>query len=252
MRIQTEAAPHALQAQSYGDRLRVVRSLLPNGGRLNRIVDAEAAVAESSRLLENAAREHVANLSRLNVLRQREKLALLPVPSVAELTAAAGADLVGRVTKRDRLTHLTKTGGQLELVSGEVVTWTAAASYVDALDVLFDGVPIIVTGPFLNDGSLSIQSVLPAPRSYWRDGEDFQDAEDLGAMTVMVASMLKKDLAKKHGSACQVCGHSFSNLTQAAIADLVNGAPALVCRPCKEDWKQSLKAPAVSLVKAVS
>lgn len=242
MRTQTDAPQIVLKAQHTGDVLRIARSVHPQSHRLDSILDAEAAVAESARLLENVSREHLRNLTRLNVLRQRANLNTIAVPEPVEITAPEDTSLVGRVVRRERLTSLNKTSGIILLDSGEEVAWTAAASYVDALDALFNGIPVQVTGPFLSDGSLSIQGAMPAPRAYWRTGEDFEAVADLGGMTVMAAGLLKKDLAKEHGWACQVCGHLFTKLTQASIADLVNDRPALVCRPCKEDWNQSRKA----------
>lgn len=234
----------ALKAPARGDVLRTIRSTHPQGSRLNHISGAEAAVAESARMLENLAREHQQNLDRLNVLRQRQHLAPHPVQTTPEITASAGTDLVGRVIDRAPLTEQNKTAGTLLLTSGDVIRWTAAASYVDALDRLFDGVPIQVSGPFLANGSLSVQSVIPAPRSYWQDGEDYDAFSELGGMTVMAAGLLKKQLRAKHGHDCQTCGQQIVKRVNASVAYLAAG-PVLFCRPCKQSWIDAGR-PAVS------
>jgi hypothetical protein len=226
-----------LKAAARGDILRKVRDMHPQGQRLNDISAAEAAVAESGRLLDNLAREHQLNMDRLNVLRQRQDLTPVPVQPLPQI-ATTGTDLVGRVIRRDRLTHQNKTAGTMLLSTGDEIRWTAAASYVDALDVLFDGVPIQVTGPFLANGSLSIQSALPAPRSYWTDGEDYDAHAELGGMTVMAAGLLKKELRRTQGHDCHMCAQTISKRVHASVAYLSAG-PVLVCRPCKQEWNDA-------------
>lgn len=238
MRSQTDAAPHALKAQPYGDVLRVVRSMHPQASRLDLIIDAEAAVAESARLLENLVRTHQQNVDRLNMLRQRHQLAPHPVPEPVKVAVATGGDLIGRVIDRDPLTDSSKTTGTLLLPSGDEIRWTAAASYVDALDVLFNGLPIQAAGVFADDDSFSIQGVTPAPRPYWRDDEDYAEYADLGGMTVMATGLLKKDLREAHGDDCHQCTRTIRKSVKAAVVYLSEG-PVLFCRPCKQEWNDA-------------
>lgn len=239
MRVQTEAPENVLKAPANGDLLRVLRSVHPQEGILNRIVDAEAAVAESSRLLENAAREHHTNLTRLNVLRSRAGLTTTDVPSVEQLAAVSvHIKLIGRVIQRENLTQLTKTSGILA-VDGERIPWMASANYVDALEPLFDGVPIAVSGVMKDGGILSIQEVKPAPRDMWEvhEADAYTRLYRYGQSTVIRIKNLKKILMGQHDHRCQACGYGFPKAAQAAIAEQADGTHTLLCRPCKEDWK---------------
>jgi hypothetical protein len=223
-----------LQAPSRGDVLRKVRDMHPQSRHITDISVAEAAVAESARLLDNMAREHQANLDRLNKLRRRQNVTPVPEPLVAK-TTAKGCDLIGRVTRRDPLTSKNKTAGTLLLETGEAVRWTAAASYVDALDVLFDGTPVQLAGQFQDNGTFTVHHALPAPRPYWHDDENYDAFAEVGALTVMSAGALKKDLRQQNGHGCQKCGQQIVKRVNASVAYLGTG-PVLMCRPCKQDW----------------
>lgn len=259
-------------APERGDVLRRVRSLHPRSEALTFLADAEAAAKLSELLLENAYRQHQDCLDR--VRRAREAMTLnpvvrsVPVPAptlfmaspdaghmqVSRPVATAGDQgerLLGRITDRQRLTNLTKTAGKLRLESGEIVAWTAGSAYVDCLEDLFNGAPISFRGPVMPDGSISIQEVLPAPRAYWASDLDYEAGSELGAMTVLVESMMKRDLIKTRGNACQSCGHVFNKPKQASIAKHTDETLTLVCRPCKENWRDAgrptLTAKAVAL-----
>ncbi|MEU9578814.1 hypothetical protein [Streptomyces chilikensis] len=226
---------NVLKAANQGDILRKLRNKDPQTSHLNKIAAAEAAVEETARTLSNLIQEYQQRVNRLNVLRQRHDLPLLAPEDLGTTLPDTTTDIVGRVIYREPLTKADKTAGTLLLISGEHIQWTASASYVDALDVLFDGVPIQVTGSFTATGSLSIQGAVPAPRSYWRDGEDYDRFAEVGPITVMAAALVKKELRQKHGNACHECGRGVGKRAKASVAYLADG-PVLVCRPCKQRW----------------
>lgn len=231
--------PGDFRASRHHDRLRVSLARL-KAPRLNSVTDAEQAVALSERALYDAAATHQRNLARLARARKEMGVPTLDKVPSAEVLAAGHASLsgrlIGRVIRRDRLTDDSKTAGTLRLESGETVKWTAGSAYVDALDVLFDGAPISLRGPLMDDGTLSIMEVQPAPREFWHDAEDYETAAQLGPMTVMAISLLKRDLIAAHGAHCKKCGKGFSKPKKASVAEHADGTHTLLCRPCKEDW----------------
>lgn len=234
--------PEDLQARPYGDRLRISLKRMP-AGRINAVSAAEQAVALSEQALYDAAATHQRNLARLARARKEMGVPTLDkVPSVEVLAAghaSLSGRLIGRVIRRDRLTDDSKTAGTLRLESGETVKWTAGSAYVDALDVLFDGAPISLRGPLMGDGTLSIMEVQPADREYWADGEDYETAAQLGPMTVMAISLLKRDLMAARGARCEKCGKGFSKPKKASVAEHQDGTHTLLCRPCKENWNRA-------------
>jgi len=229
-----------LKAQRRGDILRIRRNLHPGADRTNAIADAEAAVAQSAQMLENLTREHQGNLDRLNALRKRQSLtpSASPVPTIRAPFDESLTVLIGRVTRRAPLTHDSKTSGELVTTGGDTIRWTAASNYVDALDVLFDGAPIQIAGTHLGTGAFSIQGVLPAPRPFWKDDEDYAALAEAGPINVMSAAVLKKRLRREHGHACQACKQELVKRVHCSIADLPTG-PVLVCRPCKQRWNDA-------------
>lgn len=255
MSVDTFIPASVYAVDQRGDILRRVRGLHPRQDALEFLASAEAAAETSSLLLENAHRQHQDNLDRVDRARKALLLATFtrqdvcpePVPFVAtgtlpgEMTAPyrmVDGRLFGRIVDRDRLTDDSKTAGTLRLDSGETLRWTAGAAYVDALDVLFNGVPISLRGPFIDDGSISIQEVQPAPREHWADTEDYELAAGLGPMTVMSIAFLKRDLMAARGPRCEQCSKAISKPKKASIAEHSNGTHTLLCRPCKDDWNR--------------
>ncbi|MGW2844664.1 hypothetical protein [Streptomyces sp. NPDC001274] len=242
-----------------------------------RVGDAEAAVARTALLLENLTREHEANLHRLD--RARELLGLTPashalttppvsqpaedtVEPAVEISKTASApsplrfdappkyiEKACRVLSRNRLTLLTKTTGILELASGDVRQWVASAAYVDALEELFDGAPVVATMVERADGFVIVQAVRPATRADWdTDRFDFTAYAQFGQHIVTERRQLKKRLAKEHGLLCSVCGYKLLKYANASLAKSTEGSPSLVCRPCKEDWRASQSGTALKAV----
>lgn len=237
--LERRPKPEDLQARRHNDRLRV--SLKRMGARsMTAVSAAEQAVALSEQALNDAAATHRRNLARLAQARKEMGVpTFTKVPAVEVLAAGhptIQGRLIGRVTMRDRLTDDSKTSGVLRLESGDTIKWTAGSAYVDALDTLFNGVPISVRGPLAADGTLSIQEVQPAPREFWHDAEDYDTAAGFGPMTVMVLSLLKRDLIAAHGARCQQCRKGFCKPKKASVAEHADGTRTLLCRPCKEDW----------------
>lgn len=241
--------PEDLQARPHGDRLRV--SLKRMSARaITAVSAAEQAVTLSKQALDDAAATHRRNLVRLAQARKEmgvSSAGQVKVPSGDLLAAthpALPSRLIGRVIRRDRLTDDSKTAGTLRLESGETVKWTAGAAYVDALQVLFDGAPISLNGLLMDDGTISIQEVQPAPREFWHDDEDYATAAQLGPMTVMSVALLKRDLMNARGARCEQCGKGISKPKKASVAEHADGT-RLVCRPCKQRWIDAGR-PAVS------
>lgn len=240
MSFHRKPKPEDLEARRHGDRLRVSLKRMPSP-RVSNVSGAEQAAAMSEQALNDAAMAHQRNLARLARARVQIGVASTgdtAVPTVDEMVMPHRTLpdlLIGWVTSRDRLTDDSKTAGTLRLECGETLKWTASSAYVDALDVLFDGAPISVRGPLMGDGWISIQEVQPAAREYWRDTEDYAAASVLGPMTVMVTSVMKRDLMAAHGSSCQSCGKAIGKPKKASIAELEDGT-RLVCRPCKQAW----------------
>lgn len=237
--LERRPKPDDLQARRHNDRLRV--SLKRIGARtMTAVSAAEQAAAMSEQALNDAATTHQRNLTRLAQARKAMGVPTLGKIPPAEVLAAGHPTiqgrLIGRVILRDRLTDDSKTSGVLRLTSGDTVKWTAGSAYVDALDVLFNGAPISVRGPIAADGTLSIQEVQHAPREYWHDAEDYELAAEQGPMTVMVISLLKRDLIAAHGARCQQCRKGLSKPKKASVAEHADGTHTLLCRPCKEDW----------------
>ena len=107
---------------------------------------------------------------------------------------------------------------------------------MDALGALFDGVPVEVAGALTNGRSITIKEILPAPRQYWPSSEAYDAHADLGPMTVMSESLLKRDLLRKYGSRCESCGKWLTKAKNASIGENADGTHSLLCRPCKQDW----------------
>lgn len=238
MRVQTDAPQHVLQAQPTGDRLRVARGMHPQSSRLDRIADAEAAVAESANVLYAAAQIHHRKLTRLAVLRQRAGLPAQPVPAV-DILATPDVPFgwfAGRIVERQPLTQDSKTFGKLETASGHVLEWIAGSFYVDMLEPLFTGVPVIVTGVFRNE-TFSIQEIKAAPATYWTPGErdSYTALSRLGGSTVTRASNVRAELMTQHQALCQDCGGQLTKPSKASLIQHADGY-RLVCRPCKQVW----------------
>lgn len=243
MRVQTEAPTNVLKAPENGDVLRIARSVHPTSVRVGLISDVEAAVAESAARLERAARHHQRQLSRLAVLRHRAGLDTSPVLSVDELIQPNVPDnwLVGRIVEREPLTMESKTSGKLLLVTGQILNWTAGAHYVDTLDQLFDGVPVMFTGIVKhtqdNDVVYCIGCIKPAPPEFWPASQmdDYQAATECNASLIEQHSNARKTLREQHGSRCLDCKQYLSKPSKASLIPHDTGY-RLVCRPCKQAW----------------
>lgn len=231
-----------LRAPRRGDVLRQLRSVHPQGQRINTISDAEAAVAESARMLENISREHQSNLQRLNVLRSRQNLPVFSsnsadapaVPGRKPRQVGAVTHLYGRVTSRGCLTAKNEIAGTLQLTSAEEIQWTASASIVDMLDLLFTGVPVEVAVALLDNGNYTLHQILPAPLSFWDSEAEYCRYAEIGPMTVMAESLVKKQLRQQHGK-CQRCRQQLPKRLKCSLMDTASG-PLIVCRACKQSW----------------
>lgn len=243
-----ELAPVTFEAQEQGDILRSVKRVHPSTGALSAVVSAEAAAARAAQDLEEAAARHKAKTASLAKARTNCGLAgtglepkTTPAPEAPGPKPPTYVNLTGRVLRRNRLSELTKTGGALTLASGEVVGWTASASYVDALEDLFNGAPIVVKGFATGGKPFTIMSVRPATVAEWTA---VASPEDVGAWSprwahirqevVSEQALEKKRLADEHGASCQLCGREFPKLQQAALLRGGDNSLTLVCRPCKE------------------
>jgi hypothetical protein len=242
--VDVEIPASVFQAQP-GEVLRVTRSLHQRPSGIRQIAEAEKRAAHSASALAQAARTHRYNLFRLEQAKAQLGARRSQIPSAKDLVPQtlqpgnAHGDRLGRVTSRDRLTALTKTAGVLTLDCGTELRWTAAASYVDALEPLFAGVPLLVRGPLRSDGSLSIQQVKAAPSEHWNDGEiaGYSRLARLGQPTVTAVYQAKERLADQDGMTCTSCSVSFSTLNHASLVEVAFDTLRLVCRPCKEDWR---------------
>ncbi|WP_331723441.1 hypothetical protein [Streptomyces atratus] len=238
MRVQTEAPEIVLKAQPTGDVLRIARSVHPIDS-IEKITAAETAVSESARCLEISARRHHRNLTRLAVLRQRAGLDAQPVPTVEDLATpnVPAGWFAGRVIRRERLTEDSNTLGKLKLASGQVIDWKAGSFYVDTLEPLFNGVPVVVTGVFSGNGLYSIQEIKAAPPSYWPADEldGYDEVAALGGATISRVSNARAGLMAQHKSRCQDCTRHLSKPSKASLIKVATGY-RLVCRPCKQQW----------------
>ncbi|MEU8472716.1 hypothetical protein AB0F30_33365 [Streptomyces sp. NPDC029006] len=230
-----DVPPIVLQVQDRGDILRKVRSLHPEGHRIDSIADAEAAVAETTRLLENLIREHQRQVDRLNVLRSRQGLPALPA-SDGHPAPQVGAEvgMIGRVTEHAPLTAKGFTIGTFRLTSDEEVRWTASASLVDALDPLFSGVPVEITAILASDGTYTLNQIKAAPMPFWESAEDYARYAEIGPVTLMTGGLLKKELRQKSGK-CRLCRSQLPKWANCSLIDSSNGV-RIVCRSCKQQW----------------
>jgi hypothetical protein len=229
-----------------GDILRKVHSLRPTQRHLSTLVAAERSAAATAQALTEARLAHQQNLIRLG--RARTFLAD-PASRTAPVAVVSPGEHIGWVINRERLTGLNKTAGTLALTTGAYLSWTAGASYVDALEPLFNGVPVLVRGPINADGVLSIQQIGAAPREHWTELDgDYEQLAHLGQGTVNDISALRMRLIETYGSNCMECGQQFLKATQAAVAEVSEAEALLLCRPCKEDWKVVTAAAAETAV----
>lgn len=231
-----DVAANVLKAPARGDLLRKVRDVHPQGDRLTDIAAAEAAVAETARMLENLTREHQQNLDRVNILRSRQELPALSAPTSAPDVREVGDEtaLFGRVTERGRLSTKSRISGTLRLMSGEEIRWSASTAYVDSLDPLFDGVPVEVRAARLCDGTYVLRRIQAAPRSFWTSDAQYAPYADLGPMTVMAGHLLKKQL-RQHTGKCRGCHNQLPKRASCSLIDTANGT-RIICRSCKQDW----------------
>ncbi|WP_331719521.1 hypothetical protein OG693_39595 (plasmid) [Streptomyces sp. NBC_01259] len=218
-----------------GDILRKVQSLRPTQRHLSTLVAAERAAAASAQALTEARVAHQQSLIRLNHART---FLADPTSRTAPVTVVSPGEYIGWVINRERLTGLNKTSGTLALTTGTYLHWTAGASYVDTLEPLFNGVPVLARGPLNADGVLSIQKISAAPREHWTELDgNYDQLAGLGQGTVNDISALRMRLIEAYGSSCMECGQQFLKATQASVAEVSETEALLLCRPCKEDWK---------------
>lgn len=241
-----EAPAHVLKAYPRGDRLRTRLARLPRQERLADLASAEEAAARTQLLLDNLAREHEANLAR--VQEARDALRLTPPAEAPAVQAPAGAadpaqpqpehiTLLGRVVRRDPFTALTKATGHLELAGGGLLRWKASAAYVDTLDDLFGGAPLVVTAHMPDPaGRVVIQAVRPASEDEWpgsTEGLRFVSYTQQVPEVVAGRTHAKKKLAAARGLRCEKCATELANHRQASVLNRESG-PLLMCRPCKQ------------------
>jgi hypothetical protein len=219
-------------------RQRTLTVAQPTNDFITQIAELEVRVADSARRLDRAAKMHHRDLTRLNVLRNRIGLSTKPVPEVGDLATAGIPDgwFAGRIIRRERLTADSKTEGSIGLSAGLAIEWTAGSFYVDTLEPLFSGLPVIVTGTF-KDRVLSISAIKPAPLSYWHDDElpQYEAARGYDAQYITRICNARKSLMDQHDSRCQDCQGGLSKPSKAALIKHANGY-RLVCRPCKQLW----------------
>lgn len=198
----------------------------------------EQRVAKSASRLDYAAKLHHRDLTRLAVLRARIGLDTPLVPEVGDLATAGVPEgwFVGRVFQRDRLTSSSKTSGSIGLSAGLAIQWSASAFYVDTLEPLFNGVPIMVQGPF-KDRVLCISAAKPAPLTYWNDDEisQYDTVTRHDATYLQRVTNARKTLMGQHKSTCQNCGGHIGKPSRASLIKHASGY-RLVCRPCKQAW----------------
>ncbi|MGS2592154.1 hypothetical protein [Streptomyces hebeiensis] len=249
-------------APARGDVLRRTRSLHPRSDALTFLADTEAAAAASALLLENAYRQHQQNLDRVDRARQSLLLAPTthvvicpppvpftgmttmdqeqPVPPPADdlqivKTNPEQPDLhegLARIVRVDDVTEASKMSGLLTTASGRDVRWTTAASYADALEELFTGVPAVVRGFFTSANDFVLTLIRAASREEWNVPDaGREDLMVLGQDAVTEAARIRKGLLRMYGPACQLCEVIISK-SRAAVWD--NGdRMVLVCHPCK-------------------
>ncbi|MFD9721106.1 hypothetical protein [Streptomyces sp. NPDC059076] len=217
-----------------------------------RVVEAEEAAALSLLHLENLHREHERALERLN--RARADLGLVPADfraprpaPVAEPTAEVQPPkqhkqhitFVGRVTHTDWLTNSARTNGTLTLACGSPIRWVGRAPYVDALEELFSGIPVVMGGETRADGLFGLNQICYATRNDW-NVEDA--ADDHGRMAVQElynrVTRQKKQLAKEFGWVCIHCACELAGAAESSLAEPADGPALLLCRPCKVRWSQ--------------
>lgn len=219
-------------------RQRTLTAAQPTNDFITEIATLERRVAESARHLDRAAKFHHRDLTRLSVLRNRIGLSTKPVPPIGDLTTAGIPEgwYMGRVIRRERLTADSKTGGSINLAAGLNIEWTAGSFYVDTLEPLFSGLPVIVTGTF-KDRVLSIAEIRPAPETYWREDEmvQFQTARGYDSRHIQRISDARAGLLAQHKNRCQDCAGELSKPSKASLIRHDNGY-RLVCRPCKQAW----------------
>lgn len=256
----TVPAALAFEVQSSGDILRRVRSLHPSQDALKTLTDAEAAAATSGLLLENAYRQHQENLDRVDLARQAmllnptqhtaicpEPAPFLPsaltekkpqIPASDDLQVVKSApghpDLLEGLARIDRvgMFEASKASGMLTMANGRPLRWAGAASYVDALNPLFHGAPVVVRGFFDDHDRFVLTLIRAASRDEW----DVPDAGQeelmlLGQDTVSAAAQLRKRLIRLYGPTCQSCEASVSKATAAAAQD--GERITLLCHLCK-------------------
>lgn len=224
---------------------RTLAATAPTNDVITEISILEQRVAESGRRLETAAQRHHRYVSRLAVLRQHIGLTAQPVPEVEALATADIPDgwFAGRIIRRERLTADSKTGGSIRLAAGRTVEWTAGAFYVDTLEPLFSGLPVIVTGKF-KDRVLSISAIKPAPLSYWNDDErsQYETAQGYDSPYIQRIVNARTALMTHYKSRCRDCSEQMSKPSKASLIRHANGY-RLVCRPCKQAWIDAGRPP---------
>lgn len=217
---------------------RTLRAEQPTNDFITEISILENRVTESAGRLDRAAKLHHRDLSRLSVLRNRLGLSTQPVPPIKDLTAAVVSEgwYMGRVIRRERLTADSKTEGSIALSAGLVIEWTAGSFYVDTIEPLFSGLPVVVTGTF-RDRVLSIAAIKPAPLTYWDDAElpQYETANGCDAAYVQRIVNARNGLMAQHKNRCQDCGNGLSKASKASLIKHARGY-RLVCRPCKQTW----------------
>ncbi|MFI6653198.1 hypothetical protein ACIBI8_37115 [Streptomyces sp. NPDC050529] len=245
--------PRSVTVAQPGEVLRMTRALHPLQTRFDQVDAAERAVARTARLLDEATNDHQRSLLRLAQTR-----AHFGVPQTTGTGTKGGdpGEYTGRIIARQRLTALNKTSGTLALTCGEDLSWTAAASYVDALEQLFEGVPVVVRGPVDSSGTLSIQqiSLAPQPRSDWDNTltGTYEQLASLGQATITEVVQQKTRLIDQFGASCMECDLAFTKATQASLAVRPGDQNLLLCRPCKENWKDVQGAATTTIETAVA
>jgi hypothetical protein len=219
-------------------RQRTLNADKPTNDFVTQISELELTVERSARRLDRAAKLHHRDLARLAVLRHRIGLDVKPVPPVGDLTTAGVPEgwFMGRIIRRERLTNSSKTEGSIVLSAGLAIEWTAGSFYVDTLEPLFSGLPVIVTGTF-KDRVLSIAEIRPAPLTYWNDDEigQYETALTYDSRHIQRVSDARAGLLAQHKNRCQDCAGELSKPSRASLIRHPRGW-RLVCRPCKQTW----------------
>ncbi|MCA1223706.1 hypothetical protein [Streptomyces sp. 8L] len=231
----------------------------PDQSHVANIATAEAAARRTAQELENLTREYNQTLARLNRARIAASLSATelvekPVVDLAKQVLAQNVpvskkftvrpvftDILGRVTSRGRLTDLKKVSGTFQLRTGESISWVAATTYVDYLEDLFEGVPVVARAALRPDGKYVFQAVAPATREEWGSA----DAGTVGFVSFSqgVTEVIKerrsrrKQLCREFGMACMQCQVDALKGSLLSAAVDAEGVQALLCRSCKEDWR---------------